>query len=69
LRETGGDDIPDFPNAVQAQLSSGFGMRRDPITHEMQFSSRHGYCRAARHKNHAAAAGKPVFSGYSKTGT
>ena len=64
IARTGGDDIPDFRMPVQAQLSSGFGMRRDPITHEMQFH--HGMDIAAPlgTRIHAAAAGNVVFSGY-----
>jgi len=61
---TGKDEAPDFRMPVQAQLSSGFGMRRDPITHEMQFH--HGVDIAAPlgTKVHAAAAGSVVFSGF-----
>ncbi len=61
---TGGDEVPDFRMPVQAPLSSGFGIRRDPITHEMQFH--HGVDIAAPQgtRIHAAAAGSVVFSGY-----
>ncbi len=58
--------VPGFHMPLHAQLSSGYGLRRDPFTHEMKFHRGVDIAAPQGSRVHAAGAGKVVFSGYEK---
>ncbi len=67
-RFAGDEDIgvPEFHMPLQAQFSSGYGMRRDPITHEMRLHRGVDIAAPQGARVHTAGAGRVVFSGYEK---
>jgi murein DD-endopeptidase MepM/ murein hydrolase activator NlpD len=60
------EEVPDFRMPVQAHLSSGFGMRPDPFTHELRFHRGVDLAAPSGMEVRAACAGRVIFSGYEK---
>jgi len=63
---TGGEvgDIPEFRMPVHAHISSNYGVRRDPFTHELHMHKGVDIAAPEGASVHAAAAGRVIFSGY-----
>ncbi len=61
-----GNEVPEFHMPLYAQFSSGYGIRRDPITHEMRFHRGVDIAAPQGARVHAAGPGRVVFSGYQK---
>jgi len=59
-------EVPDFRMPVQAHLSSAFGIRKDPFTHEMRFHRGVDLAAPAGMEVRAACAGRVAFSGHEK---
>jgi murein DD-endopeptidase MepM/ murein hydrolase activator NlpD len=60
------EEVPDFRMPVQAHISSAFGIRKDPLTHEMALHRGVDIAAPEGMEVHAACAGHVVFSGYEK---
>lgn len=60
------EEIPDFRMPVHARLSSDFGIRKDPFTHDMRFHRGVDIAAPAGTSVGAAHAGRVVFSGFEK---
>ena len=56
--------VPDFRLPIQAPVSSGFGMRKDPFTHEPKFHKGLDIAAPAGMEVRAALDGEVVYSGY-----
>lgn len=61
------DEVPDFRMPVQAHYSSGFGIRKDPFTHELRQHRGVDLAAPEGMSVRAACAGRVVFSGYEKS--
>jgi murein DD-endopeptidase MepM/ murein hydrolase activator NlpD len=59
-------EVPDFRMPVHAHLSSAFGIRKDPFTHENRFHRGVDLAAPSGMAVRAACAGRVVFSGYQK---
>jgi murein DD-endopeptidase MepM/ murein hydrolase activator NlpD len=60
------EEVPDFRMPVQARVSSTYGVRKDPFTHEMRMHRGVDIAAPAGMEVHAACAGVVVSSGYEK---
>lgn len=61
-----GEEVPDFRMPVLAPVSSAFGIRMDPFTHELRPHSGLDIAAPEGSEVHVACAGRVVFSGYEK---
>jgi murein DD-endopeptidase MepM/ murein hydrolase activator NlpD len=57
-------EVPDFRLPIQATVSSGYGMRKDPFTHAPRFHKGLDIAAPAGMEIRAAAGGEVVYSGY-----
>ncbi len=64
LRPGVAEEIPDFRMPVHAHLSSSFGSRNDPFTHELRFHRGVDLAAPDGMDVRAAAAGRVTFSGF-----
>jgi murein DD-endopeptidase MepM/ murein hydrolase activator NlpD len=64
LQADAGDEIPDFRMPVQARVSSAYGLRQDPFTHQTRLHRGVDIAAPAGMEVHVACAGVVVSAGY-----